>query len=183
MTVSVIYLLEVLGDLMEEWRDVKGYEGFYRVSNKGQILSIRNGIVLKQNLKRNGYLQIEFSVNGVKTTKSVHRVVAESFLDNPGNLPCVNHKDECKTNNDVSNLEFCTQQYNLNYGNCPLHKYTPIIQMDKEGNVVKVWNSIKDACRNTTMNYQCISACCRGIKKQCYGYKWKYLDSSDRSGI
>lgn len=116
---------------MEEiWKPVKGYEGYYEVSNLGRVRSIdrvvvdtvRNcerllkGKVLVQNDKENGYKTVVFCKEHKTHNKYVHRLVAEVFIPNPDNLPQINHKDEDKTNNRVDNLEWCTQLYNNLYG-------------------------------------------------------------------
>ena len=109
---------------MEEWKSIPGYEGLYEVSSYGRVRSVdrydnrncfRKGKVLSPGIRLDGYLIINLCCNGKYKTISVHRLVALTFLPNPDNLPCVNHKDEDKTNNRVDNLEWCTQQYNLNY--------------------------------------------------------------------
>lgn len=110
---------------MEEiWKPVVGYDGFYEVSNLGQIRSLDRvdkkkrfwkGRILKQ-YPRKGYLHVNLSVNGERNSVAVHRVVAEAFLLNPKNKPQVNHIDENKANNVVSNLEFCTACENVNHG-------------------------------------------------------------------
>ena len=110
---------------MEEiWKDIPGYEGLYQVSNFGNIKSLNwknMGKAKNMYLKPHchGYLQIELFNNGVKKTYMVHRLVAQSFIDNPGGYPFVNHKDENKTNNCAWNLEWCTAKYNSNYGTLP----------------------------------------------------------------
>ena len=93
----------------------------YQVSNFGQILSLnfhRSGKpkLLKTGKNKKGYLMVDFSKNGKRKTFLVHRLVAEAFLPNLDNLPCVNHKDEIITNNRVDNLEWCTYEENNNYG-------------------------------------------------------------------
>lgn len=106
----------------ENWKPIKGYEGLYEVSNTGQIRSLdrnngkRKGKMLKRTIGSNGYLRITLCKNSIPVTKEVHRFVAETFLPNPDNLPCVNHKDENKMNNNVNNLEWCTREYNSSYG-------------------------------------------------------------------
>lgn len=100
------------------WKPVVGYENDYEVSTTGQVRN-KHGLILKQGIKRSSatyYKIVSLSRNGVQTTKSVHRLVAQAFIPNPDNLPMVNHKDEDGTNNFVGNLEWCTREYNVNYG-------------------------------------------------------------------
>lgn len=104
----------------EIWKDIEGYEGLYQISSLGQVKSLKDKYgnsrekILKQD--KNVYLQITLYKNGKKKTFLVHRLVAITFIDNPNNLPMVNHKDENKENNCVDNLEWCNARYNLTYG-------------------------------------------------------------------
>lgn len=115
--------------LFEKWLPVVGWESYYEVSNYGRVRSLdrivykgsRAGYVLKKGrylktFEKNGYLFLILTVEGKTKNVYVHRLVAEAFLPNPNNLPCINHKDECKTNNLVSNLEWCDYFYNNTYG-------------------------------------------------------------------
>ena len=88
----------------EIYKDIKGYEGEYMVSNRGNVYSCKRNIILKPGTAR-GYLRVGLYKDGVRTYFSVHRLVAEAFIPNPKNLPVINHLDENKKNNDVSNLE------------------------------------------------------------------------------
>lgn len=101
--------------MIEEFKDIDNY---YSVSNLGKIKSKRSGKVLSphNDSKHKGYLYVTLNYNEVKKTKQVHRLVAQAFLPNPNNYPCVNHKDENPSNNYVNNLEWCTYGYNLSYG-------------------------------------------------------------------
>lgn len=115
---------------MEEiWRPVEGYEGYYEVSNLGRVRGVdrvildsggrhqfKKGSELKLRKDRQGYVIVSLSMNRHYITKCVHRLVSEAFIPNPNNLPQVNHKDEDKSNNVVTNLEWCTSKYNANYG-------------------------------------------------------------------
>lgn len=106
---------------MEEvWKDIKGYEGKYQVSNLGRIksLSYRNTGISKILVPKinKGYYEIGLYLNGIRKMFFVHRLVALTFIPNPNNLPQINHIDEDKTNNCVDNLEWCTQAYNNIYG-------------------------------------------------------------------
>ena len=113
---------------MEEWRDIKGFEGKYQVSNTGKVKSLErmkwNGKgyqkipekILEGVDDGHGYLHVNLCKDGKETSCKVHRLIAQAFLPNPNNLPEVNHKDEDKTNNCVENLEWCSRSYNINYG-------------------------------------------------------------------
>ena len=113
----------------EEWRPIEGYEGLYEVSSYGRVRSVdryvkskgesywlRKGKMLSPAKDKNGYLKVNLSCNGKNNIIRVHRLIAQSFLPNPDNLPEVNHKDEDKTNNNVDNLEWCDRSYNISYG-------------------------------------------------------------------
>lgn len=113
---------------MEIWRDVKGYEGKYQVSNLGNVRSVdrtifnacgvmvtRRGTMLKPIQNRGGYMKVTMHKEGKVNTELIHRLVAEAFVQNHNNLPQVNHKDGNKRNNDVSNLEWCTALSNMHH--------------------------------------------------------------------
>lgn len=109
---------------MEIWKDVKGYNGIYQVSNLGRVKSKthyckgrrgsgrQNGRVLKQQKCHKGYLKVSLSLNKTRFSTGSHRLVALSFIDNPLNKPQVNHINGIKTDNKVENLEWCTNQEN-----------------------------------------------------------------------
>ena len=102
----------------EYWKPVVGYEGLYEVSNLGRVKSLKFGKerILKPQKDTSGYLCVTLCKNNNQCQFKVHRLVAEAFIPNPNNLPQTNHKDECKTNNIASNLEWCDRKYNVNYG-------------------------------------------------------------------
>lgn len=117
--------------MKEIWKDVKGYEGLYQVSNLGHVRSLKYGKerVLKEGTDRDGYLHVGLCLNCCQKTYKVHRLVADVFISNPNNLPQVNHIDGNKTNNNVENLEWCTQKQNIHHAhNTGLHpkKLVPI---------------------------------------------------------
>ncbi len=106
---------------MEIWKDIPGFENLYQASNKGNIRSLnyRNTgkvQVLKPIIRDNGYLQVALWKEKKVVYCRIHRLIALTFLENPNNLPEVNHIDENKSNNRVENLEWCTRKYNINYG-------------------------------------------------------------------
>ena len=130
---------------MEEWRDIKGYEGLYQVSNEGRIKSLERIAnrsdgkveILKEKIRKltkdkDGYLCVPLVKELKRKFCKVHRLVAKAFIDNPDNLPEINHKDECKSNNSVENLEWCDRKYNTNYGTRPLKLYEKQIDRKRD---------------------------------------------------
>ena len=110
---------------MEEWRSIPGYEGLYEVSSYGRVRSLdrydsrncfRKGRIMKQNNDGRGYMSVQLCLDGKIKKYLVHRLVIQTFILNPDNLPEVNHKDENPGNNNVDNLEWCNHSYNINYG-------------------------------------------------------------------
>jgi len=179
---------------MEIWKDIEGYEGKYQVSNLGNVRNNRGNMYLKTHNK--GYLQIELSDGVNKKTYLVHRLVALAFIDNPNNLPFINHKDENKQNNRVENLEWCDQSYNVRYSlamqnNIDINEYcnaphkTPrrkntkrngmkILQISLDGELIKEWDNARTIFLENNWSDWSISECCRGKRKTAYGYKWQY---------
>ena len=119
------------------WKDISGYEGLYKVSNTGEIYSMRENKNLSLSTDRYGYPQIILYKNGESKTYKVHRLVALAFIPNPDPIkyPIINHKDENKANNNVENLEWCNYQYNNTYGT--------ILERRKE-TVMKTWQNKSD---------------------------------------
>ena len=176
---------------MEEiWRDIKGYEGKYKVSNLGRVKSLNYHRSCKERILKNlintrGYLTTVLYKNGIGNNVQIHRLVATAFIENPENLPEVNHIDENKTNNFVSNLEFCDRKYNNNYGtrnersmftrivNNRKNAPKKIDQYSLDGKFIKTWNSGTDLA-NCGFNNGNICNCCNGQRKTSKGYIWKY---------
>lgn len=118
--------------MVEIWKDIKGYEGLYQVSTCGRIKSLARMVpfsnihtsgyrqlkekILKGGITKDGYNVVTLRKDNIGKIYSIHRLVAETFIPNPNNLPEVNHKDENKVNNHVDNLEWCTHQYNSTCG-------------------------------------------------------------------
>ena len=163
----------------EIWKDKKDYEGHYQVSNFGRVKSIKFGkeIILKLRTDKDGYFKVDLSKNNKLKTFTVHRLVAEAFIPNPYNLPCINHKDECKTNNNVNNLEWCNSKYNINFGTrnekASKKLSKPVLQYTLEGEFVKEWSSTMECGRNG-YNQGNVAACCRGERKTHRGFIWRY---------
>lgn len=179
---------------VEVWKDIKGYEGLYQVSNMGRVKSLERTFIdkigRKQHIKErilkptpnhNGYLQVILCIsNGKKKTFRVHRLVCETFHENPKNKPCVNHIDENKENNVASNLEWCTIAENNNHGTRKARMAKSlsktVAQYTKEGELIKVWQSASEVERQLGFDQGHISEVARGKLKTAYGYVWKYVE-------
>lgn len=168
---------------MEEiWKDIKGYEGYYQVSNLGRIRSCRYDKLLEGYPDKDGYISICLCVNYKSKRFQIHRLVAETFIPNLYNLPEVNHKDENPSNNNSNNLEWCDRIYNMNYGTCKyrmgLHRRKPVNQYSKEGKFIKEYSSMKEAAILNNIKLNNISCCCNHIKnyKTAGGYIWKFKE-------
>lgn len=177
----------------EVWKDVKGYDGLYQVSNLGRIKSVRKNMILSPFINTRGRYQARFKVKGKIARPFIHRLVAEAFIPNPNNLPEINHKDENKLNNNVSNLEWCTTKYNSNYGTrnkrigesnrkngtydrqAKERSYI-INQYDLNGNFIKQWKSATEIQRSIGYLKSNILRCCHGKTKTAYGYKWSIVN-------
>ena len=178
---------------MEEiWKDIEGYEGIYQVSNTGRVKKLANvsyrlnrwGTITEYHQAekllipaldgKKNYLFISLSKDGIKILRTVHRLVAETFIPNPHKYKCVNHKDEVKTNNRVDNLEWCTYHYNNQYGKNTRSKR--LVQMDKQGNVIAKFESTRDAAKEMGVDHVSIAAACRGKTKTIRGFCWKYIE-------
>ena len=170
----------------EIWRtavyDGEVYEGLYKVSNLGRILSLnykRTGRVelMEHSYDGQGYLQVTLCKN--KETKKcyVHRLVAETFITNPENLPEVNHIDENKENNRVDNLEWKSPKDNCNHGtrNERIAKTLSkkVLQLSLTGELIREWESTRECGRNGFAQSH-VAECCNGKLPHYKGFRWEY---------
>ena len=165
--------------MIDIWKSVIGYEGFYEVSNTGQVRRV-NGKILKPKKEKSGYIRYHLSKNGESKSILAHRIVAFAFIENPNNYKTINHKDEDKTNNNSSNLEWCDMSYQNKYGKGAVNrnkaKEKPVLQYSKSGEFIKRFDSVKKAAIELNLNESNIHFVC---KKQRYykstgGYVFKY---------
>ena len=162
--------------MAESWKPVKGFEKYYLISNTGKVWSIRNKRlrVLVPNYK-NGYLTVVLCGENTKKTCTVHRLVAEAFIEKPINYDFVNHKDENKHNNNFSNLEWCTKAYNNTYNGKTQRVCKAVESEDLKTGKKMRWRSAREATKAGYGDYRNISACCTGRKKSAYGKKWRFI--------
>jgi len=188
--------LDYVGTLWEEWRDIEGFEGRYQVSNEGRVRSLNYNRtekvkVMKCRMNTNGYHQVPLTKDGKMKMYLVHRLVYESFVGQIPDDMQVNHLDEVKTNNSLSNLKLTTPSENTNYGTGNKRRSKtltgkninrqdqskPVHQIDKvTGEILNTYPSVREAYRKTGIAYQNISECCKGNQNRSHagGYKWSF---------
>lgn len=148
---------------------------------------LARGKILNCFLKGNGYISVDLYLNKKKRKYYVHRLVAETFISNPENKPTVNHLDEDRSNNCVTNLEWATYEENLNYGSHPekMSKAMTnnplisrrVVQMTLDLEIIKEYPSATEAGRQLGIPATSIIRNCRGEKtKTCHGFVWKYAE-------
>ena len=135
----------------EIWKDVKGYEGLYQISSDGQVYSIKRKRILKPINSHHGYKRIRLYTDSQNwKTFALHRLVAINFIPNPDNYPEVNHKDENHSNNNVDNLEWCTRDYNINYGTKIERTYVPVVMLTLKNEIIKEFRNQVEASKETS---------------------------------
>lgn len=187
--------------MRESWKDVKGYEGLYQVSSFGRVKRMTKKVynpgtysgectyrekLLSPHIDSVGYYQILLrNKNKIKRVR-VHRIVAEAFIDNPNELPVINHKDGNKLNNNIDNLEWCSHSHNTKEAfriglahhkslwGSEHPKAKVVYQFDKNNNFIKRWDCIADAQRELRVHGANIYKCCVGKYKTAGGFIWKY---------
>ena len=183
----------------EVWKDVVGYEGLYQVSDRGNVFSVERigvngrkigGRMLKPSYTRGGYLRLTLYKNGIMKSKYIHRLVLEAFVENPNNLPEVNHLDEVKDNNELSNLEWCDSSYNSNYGTRIERVSKKVRAVNVETGEVLVFSSTVEAGSKGYSRGR-VSDACRGAYRSATtgkliggngrtykGFKWYYMEEN-----
>lgn len=161
---------------MEIWKPIKNYEGLYEVSNLGNIRSISNRWgtrqtfrELKQQLTNKGYKRVSLSKENKHKTFLVHRLVFEAFNGRIGKNYEINHIDKNRSNNSLENLEIMTHFDNVRYS-----KAKKVYQYNKNNQLIKVWDSVRDIERTINIDRSSVSANARNERKTCKGYIFKY---------
>lgn len=186
---------------MEEiWKDIAGYEGYYQISNLGNVKSLSR-VVGKSNgknyrvteklrksfLNGNGYPMVSLAKGSIVNV-FVHRLLAEAFIPNPENKPQVNHKDSNKTNYSIENLEWVTNKENAQHHARSSHfkppglgrtgrkhqSSRPVIRLDLNGKLIKCYESIHLAAKDLGTTTSNICSCLKGRYQTHLGSKWEY---------
>lgn len=174
---------------MEVWKDIPGYDGLYQASTNGRVRSLDRldcrgnrikGTVLKPRMINSGYFLVHLrDRNGKRFGKLVHRLIAETFIENPENREQVDHIDEDKTNNAVKNLRWTTPKENTNHGTgivrAAIGRSRPVKMLSEKGEVVRVFLSATEAARELNIKQGSITNCCRGKHEHAGGHKWGYV--------
>ena len=186
------------------WKIINSFED-YEISTDGEVKSHKGGkeVILKGSYGSNGYYTVGLCKNGKIHTKSIHRLVAEHFIDNPNNYSCIDHINGVRTDNRSCNLRWCSHKDNSNYeiakknmskahkgkvlteehknkisksnkGKPKPHFEKRIDQYTIDGTYIKTWKSTMEIERSLGFIHNNISSVCKGKYKQAYGFKWKY---------
>lgn len=174
---------------MEEWRDIKDYEGCYQVSNLGRVKSVERVItrsngrphtvkerILKPAKNSRKYLNVRLLINGVGGSKAIHKLVAQAFIENPNGYTDVHHKNHNRSDNRVENLEWMDRGEHHAIHDKEIHSKR-VVQINKiSGEIIRCWESTREIERELGYNHRSISACARGESryKSPYGYIWRY---------
>lgn len=173
----------------EVWKEIKGFDGRYAVSSNGRIKILKGygqGRIKKVRTDKDGYKETTLFDGTKYHICRVHRAVAKAFIPNPDNLPCVNHKDENKSNNVSSNLEWCSVAYNNSYGTRTKRTAKALSGQERPSQWIPVlgkavgtgeklfFQSAKNAEEQLGIDSAHICWCCKGKRKTAGGYTWEY---------
>jgi len=166
----------------DDMKDIEGYEDRYAITEDGQVWSYYSKSFIYQRTNNKGYKLVRLKKNGQQKLYSVHQLVAKAFIPNPNDYKEINHIDENKSNNSVSNLEWCTHQQNMRSGSC--YERSAETQRKTHPNrkavicveTQKIYSSMKEAQRETGIDNATISRCCNHKCKTAGGFHWEFIN-------
>lgn len=159
-------------------KKINGYDD-YSIDEYGNVYSYKSRRYISQHKHKDGYFYVGLCKNGKCKQFAVHRLVAIHFIENGSGLPQVNHKDENKGNNEVSNLEWCTEKYNSNYGSGKKRHAKKVSRAVVCIETGKVFLSQIEAGETIAVSHRHISDCCKNDRHTCGGYHWRYASRSE----
>lgn len=177
--------------MKEEWKDINRFENLYQISNLGRVKSLPKTVEYKDgrvfnykekiivpHINSAGYLTIGLAKDKKKISKQIHRLVAEAFIPNPENKPCIDHINTNRIDNRIENLKWCTYKENVNNPITKERQITsrikPVCQLSLDGQLIRKWDSAKEASIAFGCHITSISKVCREKAGTCKGYKWEY---------
>ena len=173
---------------VDEWRPIDGFPLYY-ISPCGQVLSLKQSKprILRPVVNTDGYKAVGLTRgDGLHTTAKIHRLVAGAYIPNPYKFPCVNHKDENKQNNNVTNLEWCSHKYNNSYGTKPMRISqkmtnnpkisTPVGAYNQYGELIAIFPSAMEAARVLKFANSAISATVKGQRSHHHSLEWREIE-------
>lgn len=159
-----------------EWANIKNFEN-YMVSNKGEVKNIKTDKIRKLRQDKDGYLTVSLWKNNKETNCKVHRLVSSHFVRGYFEGAVVNHKDENRQNNDYTNLEWCTVEYNNKYNDKMKKCYKKVNMYDLNNNYIRNFESLEEVCVYFKKTKGNLSSHLKGKQKTFAGYIFKYTDS------
>lgn len=160
----------------EEWRSTRQYPG-YSCSNLGRVRNDKHNRILNGTINNKGYMRYDLCINGKRVAVSGHRLIALTFIPNTTRKPYINHIDGDKTNNCVSNLEWCTAKENTQHAILKLNKANggwnkkPVVCI----NTGAVYNSVLEAGLKLGIKDSLIARVCKQERKTTHGLRFKYI--------
>lgn len=157
---------------METWKEIPGLPGYYQVSDKGRVATLKHGFrIYRPEKTKTGYYQVCIERKRYK----IHRLVSLAFVPNPDGLPQINHKNEIKTDNRADNLEWCTAKYNVNYGSCIKRRSKVISKAVRCIETGEIFSSCNEAGRQMGLDFSHIAKCCRGVLSHHKNFHFEFV--------
>ncbi len=175
----------------EEWKEIKGYEEYYLISDKGNVFSKRKNRIMSPTMNSKGYYRVELNDGNSNKRYFVHRLVAETFLEKPNDCDIVNHLDFNPQNNNVDNLEWTTRKGNMEHSasagrfektgewkdkivNANRKHGKKVVATEIQTGKIIIFDCLND-CKQYGFLAGEVSRCCNGKRKTHRGYWFRFM--------